>query len=403
MSKGTNRQHLYRETAAKVERIIQTRMLRPHDPVPSEAELAAMFGISRMTAKLALDLLARQGRVYRLKRRGTFLAETESARLNEDGTEIPDSAADASAGGARGDARRRIAFVLPVLDSYTSRLVSALETAARAFDSELMIRLSKDAADEEASLKQLASEVDGILLFARGRETMSPAALELRESGFPIVLIDRLFTGAAMDFVVHDSFQGMYDMVKRFIEAGHREIGFVTNPIHGVSSIDERYKGYLKALIDHEIPVQSQYILAVERVNSQTHYWEGNPEMEGFLKANRKLTAVACGDDYLAAAVYYTAVRMNKSVPEDLSLSGFSDSELAQMLPVPLTTVAQPADELARRAVQTLLDRMHGKGGKKPVTVKIKTKIIERMSLAVHTGIPRLRPEPEASGRRKLS
>ncbi|WP_417623321.1 substrate-binding domain-containing protein [Paenibacillus sp. GCM10023250] len=378
-------------------------MLQPHDPVPSEAELAAMFGISRMTAKLALDLLARQGRVYRLRRRGTFLAEAAPSQLNEDGTEVPTPALDASGGSAWTDARRRIAFVLPVLDSYTSRLVSELETAACAYNCELMIRLSKDAADEEASLKRLAGEVDGILLLARGREALNPAALGLRESGVPIVLIDRLFAGAALDSVVHDSFQGMYDMVKRFIEAGHRDIGFVTNPIQDVSSIDERYKGYLKALIDHDIPVQSQYILVVERADSHAHYREGNSEIEAFLKANRKVTAVACGDDYLAAAVYYSAVRMNKAVPEDLSLSGFSDSELARMLPVPLTSVALPADELARRAVQMLLDRMHGRGVKKPVTVKVNTRIIERMSLAVHTGIPQLKPETEASGWRKLS
>ena len=47
-----------------------------------------------------------------------------------------------------------------------------------------------------------------------------------------------------MDFVVHDHFQGTYEMVKRMIDAGHCEIGFVTNPLLGVSSIEERYKGY---------------------------------------------------------------------------------------------------------------------------------------------------------------
>ena len=280
------------------------------------------------------------------------------------------------------ESRKRIAFVLPILDDYTSRIVSALETAARSFDFELLIKLSKDLNDEDACLRQLHGDgVDGVLL-ARGRHYCSPVALELREAGRPIVLVDRMFSGAAMDFVVHDSFQGMYDMVKRFIKAGHRDIGFVSNPFQGVSSIDDRYKGYMKALIDHDIPVQSQYIHIVELANYYTNYRDENPDMEWFLRKNPKLTAVACGDDYLAAAVYFSAQRLKKAIPEQLSISGFSDSQLAMMLPVQLTTVAQPVDELVQRAVQALFDRMFGRGGKKPITVRIQTKLIERMSLA---------------------
>ncbi|NBD26606.1 substrate-binding domain-containing protein [Paenibacillus glycinis] len=383
MSKSTNRRILYVETAAKVERIIKARQLKPHDPVPSEGELASLFGISRMTAKLALDMLARQGCVYRLKRKGTFMAEASAdsdcaAPEQEGPTSGSDGAYDQPS-----ESRKRIAFVFPVLDDYTSRIVSALETAARSFDFELIIKLSKDLNDEDACLRQLHGDgVDGVLLFARGRNHCSPVALELREAGCPIVLVDRMFSGAAMDFVVHDSFQGMYDMVKLFIEAGHRDIGFVSNPFQGVSSIDDRYKGYMKALIDHDIPVHSQYIHIVELANNYTNYRDENPELERFLRKNPKLTAVASGDDYLAAAVYFSAQRLNKAVPEQLSLSGFSDSQLAMMLPVQLTTVAQPVDELVQRAVQALFDRMLGRGGKKPITIRIQTRLIERMSLA---------------------
>ncbi|WP_219838599.1 substrate-binding domain-containing protein [Paenibacillus sp. R14(2021)] len=360
---------MYVEIAEQVTQIIQEQQIKPHGPVPSEGELAKHFGISRMTAKLALDLLADRGLVYRLKRRGTFLSDGEARK------------------GARrqqgGHSRRSIAFVVSNLDYYTSRIVSALESAAREHQFELIIKLSKDVPDEEASLIQLAADgVTGILLFPRGRHQCSPAALKLRKQGYPIVLIDRLFQDVPMDFVLHDHFQGTYEMVKRMIDAGHREIGFVTNPLLGVSSIEERYKGYMKALIDHDIPVQSQYIHVIERANNLTDYAKGNPEVEEFLTSNVKMTAVMCGDDYLAAVVLYAAIRIHKSVPEQLSLAGFSDTQLATLLPVPLASVAQPVKELVQAAVANLLDRMNGKGMSAPSTIKIQTKIVERMSLA---------------------
>lgn len=72
---------LYLQIADKVIEIIRSRRLQPHDPVPSEGELAKLFGVSRMTSKLALEQLAEQGLVYRLPRRGTFLSGNQDGVL----------------------------------------------------------------------------------------------------------------------------------------------------------------------------------------------------------------------------------------------------------------------------------------------------------------------------------
>ena len=57
-----------------------------------------------------------------------------------------------------------------------------------------------------------------------------------------------------------------------------------------------------------------------------------------------------CGDDYLAASVLYSALRQNIDVPDQLSIVGFADIQLATMLPVALTTVRQPTDVLGKKA-----------------------------------------------------
>jgi len=73
-------QQLYLQIAEKVMKIIESRNLQPHDPVPSEAELARLFGVSRMTSKLALKLLEERGMVYRLPRRVNFPVRWSAAR-----------------------------------------------------------------------------------------------------------------------------------------------------------------------------------------------------------------------------------------------------------------------------------------------------------------------------------
>jgi len=92
-----------------------------------------------------------------------------------------------------------------------------------------------------------------------------------------------------------------------------------------------------------------------------------------------------CGDDYLAASVQYSALRENIDVPDQLSIVGFADIQLATMLPVALTTVRQPTDELGKEAVKLLIKRMSLNDDKQN-TVKINTKIIERNSVFVRGG-----------------
>jgi GntR family transcriptional regulator of arabinose operon len=373
-------QPLYVQIAEKVEGLIGSRGLRPHDLLPSETELARCFDVSRMTAKLALDLLARRQLVYRLARRGTFVAEAS-------GRETQTSAAAGAAVGAvpapLASETIRIAFVVSNIDYYTGAILSAFEQEARLLGFKLELRLSRDAGDEDAIVEQLADEgADGIVLFPRGREQGSAAVRKLKAANFPIVAIDRQTPGVACDCVLHDHFQGAYEMVARLIAAGHKEIAYVTNPFTGISSIEERYRGYMKALYDHDIGLLSQHIYIIDKANSQTDYTQPIAGLDQFLHDNAQITAVMCGDDYLAAAVMYAAFRLGRQVPGELSIAGFTNSQLATMLPVPLTTVSQPVVELVRSAVALILKRIH-QGESKPATIKIKTAIVERQSVSV--------------------
>lgn len=111
---------LYLQTADLVMEEIRNRKLQPHDPVPSEGELAKLYSVSRMTAKLALQILEKQGIVYRLARRGTFVS----------GDYLGGPVKESMPGNLSTDKKlmkRKIALLFPNMDDYVARIIASVE------------------------------------------------------------------------------------------------------------------------------------------------------------------------------------------------------------------------------------------------------------------------------------
>jgi DNA-binding LacI/PurR family transcriptional regulator len=310
------------QIADKALEIIESRGLKPHDPVPSEAELAKLFGVSRMTSKLALEQLVERGVVYRLPRRGTFLAGTRQ----EDGAHTAEKPVEQQDGK---NENRLIALVVPHMTDYTSRIISALEREVRKHGYDLVLRISKDEEDQGRCLQTLAEMgIGGIILFPQGSKSCSSHVFKLKMDKTPSVIIDRVFYEIPIDCVYHDHFQGSYEMAKYLISKGHREIGFSSNVIENITSREERYQGYIQALLDHGIPVKSEYIHFRTTSCKPDHIHEYDAEQGGFIRGNPDMTAVMCADDQVAIATMFTAMHMNIAVPDTLSIVGFSDTHL---------------------------------------------------------------------------
>jgi GntR family transcriptional regulator of arabinose operon len=372
-SKMGRKTSLYMQTAEKVKEEILRKNLQPHDPVPSEGELAKLYAVSRMTTKLALEILVKEGIVYRLARRGTFVSgdyvsdKQMKPMTQEDTTKQP--------------GKKRIAMIFPNLDEYTARIIASAEGEARKLQCHLLVRISKDKEDESECLQELyEDQVDGIILYPRGREKCSEKVLALNLMNYPLVIIDRIFREVHIDCVYHDHYQGTYSLTEYLIAKGHKEIGYISMPFDGVTSRNDRYQGYVQAMLDHNLSLNRQNIFLQCSEDYLENLTAFNPQLEEFLGNNPSLTAVLCTDDYLATSCLFTAFHMNKSVPEQLSIVGFSDILLASLLPIPLTTVRQTTEQLGQVAVNLLHKRMEN-SREGAITIKVNTSIIERSSV----------------------
>ena len=141
------------------------------------------------------------------------------------------------------------------------------------------------------------------------------------------------------------------DMTAYLIGLGHRRIGFIKgHPDHGATHA--RFEGYRSALKQAGIPF-------VEEIVAQGYfsYQSGMEAGQTLLSLKNRPTAIFASNDDMAAAVLAASQRFNLRLPTQLSVAGFDDSLVAQVVWPPLTTCRQPIKEMAAAAVSMLVQK----------------------------------------------
>jgi len=196
----------------------------------------------------------------------------------------------------------------------------------------------------------LKKQVDGTIFMAAGDQTDSLRLLLAKK--LPFVIVDRDFPELLTDAVLVDNLAGGIQATSHLLSLGHRRIGCITGPSTLTPSAD-RVTGYKTALQQAGIPIDPALILS----------GDFHPE-SGYLAARQLLllenppTAIFACNDLMALGALRAASELSLSVPSDLSVVGFDDIELARYSNPPLTTIAQPIEELSQRATALLIERM---------------------------------------------
>lgn len=191
----------------------------------------------------------------------------------------------------------------------------------------------------------------------------------------PFVLIDRKIPGIETSFVSADNKKGFEEITAHLIDQGHKKIAFVGTWVNSVSSEQERYKGFCQAHINHGIPlmkknlysfsdaegIPADYRQELDSDSKKIHYLLDLLEA---LPVDERPTAIAAVNDLIARHILMTARDRDISIPGDYSLTGFDNLPYAAHLPVPLTTIEQPAYEIAKQAAQILFRQI--KDGESP-------------------------------------
>lgn len=190
----------------------------------------------------------------------------------------------------------------------------------------------------------------------------------------PVVTLEPI-SGVSADCVTVDRMHGAYVAMKHLLELGHRRIGLLhADPTD--MHVAPRLKGYRKALTEFGLSVCPELL-----VEAKLSYDGGYAAVRELLARNTGVTAIFCNNDEIAIGSMKAIQEAGLRIPEDMAVIGFDNIEAGAYAPVPLTTVAQPIEELAVQAVELLFSRLDGTAKKvNPEMIRLKPYLVIRDS-----------------------
>jgi LacI family transcriptional regulator len=262
----------------------------------------------------------------------------------------------------------------PHSNQFYSPVLAGIEAACRKQQINMLyatVTVDEDNHPQDLPRMLLEYELDGVLLLGAFVDHTIEQLIQRR--GTPVALADAYATSDTYDAAVSDNVGGAYQAVSYLIRQGHREIGMVGSLPDAFPSIEQRRRGYVQALADNQIP---------ERYFADSHlaYNQVVDSTLELLQRCPQVTALFCGNDLTAAAAMQAARTLGRRLPEDLSIIGFDNIDLAEHLTPSLTTMHVDKAGLGRTAVQLLINRA-GFPDAARVTAMLRPTLIERQSV----------------------
>lgn len=268
-----------------------------------------------------------------------------------------------------------VGAVIPTMDNAIfARGLQAFQEAMHERGMTLLVATSQYRPDleDEQIRTLLARGADGLLLIGYQRDERIYRELERRRVA---LVITWSFDGKSpLTSVGFDNFKAMKTLANEVLSRGHRSLGMISADTQSNDRARGRVAGMRSAIRDWNLPENS--LRLVETVYSID---AGRYALAELMSHEPKPTAVMCGNDVLAVGAVREASRMGYRVPEDLSVTGFDDIELANVTDPALTTVHVPHRDMGYRAALALLESI--RSGKPAASVELATDVRVRASL----------------------
>lgn len=339
---------------------ISSGVFQPKDKFLSEATLGEKFSCSRQTVRRALEVLEQRGHITRIQGSGTYISSIRSAINNSPGTR---------------HASMIVGLVSTFLDNYIfPSIIRGIEGVFSASGIALQLVSTNNLVSGETKALQLMLErrLDGLIVEPT-RSALPCANIDLyhtiTQSGIPLVLIDSFYPELSVPYIALDDVKAGYLATRHLIEMGHRNIAGIFP--HSNRQGHLRYLGYVKALVEHGIPIQDERICWYSKEDMQ-QILNGTPLLDSLSSC----TAAFCYNDVTALMVTDFLRVNNKKIPDDLSVIGIDNSDLAKLSS--LTSVAHPAEQLGEAAAKMIISVINGGEAK---TILFSPELIKRNSV----------------------
>ncbi len=232
----------------------------------------------------------------------------------------------------------------------------------------------------------LDRRVDGVLIRPTDGTVWEDHLEAILQRGVPVVALDVEIQAKMpqIDFCGTDDIHGAHTAAKHLLDLGHRRFGVL-------NSGDPRTPMSIRGQAFAEAVNATKGTTCVTQLSAWNGRTYENDGARALLDLTPRPTAIFGTSDNVAATVVHAADDRGLSVPDDLSVVGFSDTEILRSSRPTLTTMRQDPFEIGRRAAKMLLDRIDEKHNRtaSPAprqAVRQKTELVVRKSTAPPAG-----------------
>ncbi|WP_243739321.1 LacI family DNA-binding transcriptional regulator [Flavicella sediminum] len=232
--------------------------------------------------------------------------------------------------------------------------ISGIEKIAEDNNMKIIICQSNESYEREKGLVKELIEI-GIagLIVSHASQTKNFSHFqEAKDHNIPLVFFNRLCDEVESDKVVLDNFRAAYDATQHLIEIGCQKIAYIGGPeILQISNT--RLLGYKKALADSNFSLNEK-LIDYCNFNRESHLTLARK----LLYAPTHPDGILCFSDQIAISVMLAAKERGIKIPEDLSIIGFNNEPIDELLDPTLTSVDQPDYEMGLASAQFIINRI---------------------------------------------
>lgn len=226
--------------------------------------------------------------------------------------------------------------------------------------------------EEEQIRSLVARGADALLLIGQSRPAATYQFLARRN--IPYVLAWAHKKESQHCYIGFDNQAAAQTITRQVLELGHRNLGVIVGLTRNNDRARDRITG-----IEHAIADYGAQTAPLQVIEAEYTFQEGAKALDQLLANPTPPTAVICGNDVLAVGAVKRAKQLELAVPEDLSITGFADIEVSELIDPELTTVHVPHREMGIAAAKSLIAMLKTQT---PVESHLlETRIVNRQSL----------------------
>jgi LacI family transcriptional regulator len=212
-------------------------------------------------------------------------------------------------------------------------------------------------------------QVDGIVVVSAN--LTAEQYQSIMQLNKPVVLVSTVYPNSDLPYIKVDDEKAAYDATLYLIAQGHRNIGMISGSHNDKITGLPRIAGFKKAMKDQGLMVDNKQVFF-----GNFSFESGQQGLLALLQTIPEITAIFAANDDMAAGVLSQAFKKGIKIPEQLSVIGYDNTQLAGMTTPSLTTLAQPLYEMGRQGMEMLIQ--HIDKGKIMKNVILPHTIVER-------------------------